>query len=138
MAAIYQWFYGVQVLVTTTMYPIEVEEGVVVSFDLESGWMQPVLTDSYDTAFDFKGGELVSILLLMPEETDSYDTTFGFTGGELRDVLLSDSERTDSYDTTFNFTGGTLEDKLRQTYAPDEGIALAVAMYPANCHMTSV
>ena len=77
MAAIYQWFTGKEVVLTTTLYPLEATDAVDLSIQLNNFLMRPVEEDAMDLSFSFVSGELEQILLQAPHSIQS--PCFGFT-----------------------------------------------------------
>jgi hypothetical protein len=111
MAAIYQWFVGDIEVLTTTLYPIEVQEGLNFTIDLDYGNMRNVDNDDYI----FAGGGF----------EDAYSTP----------ILLTGPEPNDDYIMSYGFDDAYPEDKLVIAYTPDQGLIFTVDLDSANCSM---
>lgn len=140
MAAIYMWPVDEQLLLTTTLYPIDVAENIICSISFSNGSMEPIPSENAT----LQAGELVG----------SYAQTRWFheydAGTEA--VTLEAGELTGSYTQTrwfHEYDAGveavTLEaGELIGTYSrtkvwadsEDEELEFSVAISASNCSMT--
>ena len=59
MAAIYMWFFGEELIITTTPYPIEVVEGLVFSAAPDQSSMEEIASDYVETTHAVLSGTYV-------------------------------------------------------------------------------
>lgn len=136
MAAIYQWFEGIEVILTTTLYPIEVETNLQVSMDMVGFWDWEVSLDHAEQTFEFLGGDRFDVLLTIPPEYDYSEQTFQFIGGERFQVLLSIPPEEDASEQTYWFTGGERFDILIRIYSPPQNLVISMDIDPESFEMT--
>lgn len=98
---------------TTTLYPIEVEEKLAITCDLNDGYLQPIQSDEMEGGPSFIGGTLVATLLDVTLDPDDMD------GGP-------------------SFISGTLDRKLVTTYAPAEKLAITCDLNATECYLNPV
>jgi hypothetical protein len=135
MAAIYQWFIGVEETVTTTLYPVELSEGLSFAVDLDYGDMRNIDNDDYILSYGFEDAYSVEILLTGPEPEDDYIMSYGFDDAYFVVILLTGPEPNDDYIMSYGFDDAYPEDKLVIAYTPDQGLIFTVDLDSANCSM---
>lgn len=135
MAAIYQWFQEIEVVLTTPPYPVEVDNSLQLSMDLTGFWDWEVVQDLGEQTFSFNGGERLDVLITLPPEYDYSESTFGFIGGERLDVLLALPPEYDYSESTFGFIGGERIDYLIYAYSPPQNLVMSMDIDPDSFEM---
>ena len=140
MAAIYQWWQdGVSyTLLTTTLYPIEIVEGMAIGIALTYGGMWPLPVDEMEGVFSFLSGTLDEILIEAPIEQDEMEGIFSFLSGTLIQILIEAPIEQDEMEGIFSFLQGTLDQILVETYIEDSGLLLTCGPKPSLCSMTPI
>ena len=138
MAAIYMWIEMYEEEYTTTLYPLETQDAIVVSIAFEDGYME--YTDFDPVAF---GTDLVSITVLVilldaPEQTDSISQGTDLASIVIYKILLDAPEQTDSISQGTELVNITVDAILITTYMPDQGVITSANLDSASCYMTSV
>jgi hypothetical protein len=91
MAAIYQWFVGGRLILTTEPYPYEFEETLQTGLEgpVEVIYRQWPIDTVEHTSVEVLGGELIPIRLDMPAVNDTVEhTPVSLIGGELINIRL--------------------------------------------------
>lgn len=122
MAAIYQWFEDVEVILTTTLYPIETQENLDISFDMDWAIEWEVPVDQGEAGAFFVGGSRQDELIELPLETDQGEVGAFFTGGIREDILIELPPETDAGEVGAFFTGGDRFDILIEIYTPTQNL----------------
>ena len=128
MAAIYMWIEDQEVIVTTTLYPIEVIDGVDFAISLVSGLTQEVIEDAYDFSVTVLDVGLIEVLISEGPFDDAYDFSVTVLDVGLEQVLISEGPFDDAYDFTVTVLDVGLELKLVTGLMPDEGIDFAISL----------
>lgn len=130
------WFEGEEIVVTTTLYPIEKSEGVALNVDLDSAWMFEINNDSFTVSQGFEDAFITEILLTGPTEEDDYTVSQGFEDAVLVVILLTGETPEDDYTVSQGFEDALLQDILITAYSPDHGWEFAVDVDILNCSMS--
>ena len=138
MAAIYQWFTGKEIVVTTTLYPIEIVEGMNFGVALTYGDMWPINQDETTASWDFLSGNMAQILHELPVEEDETEATWDFLAGNLIQILNELPVEADETEATWDFIEGFMEQLLVETWIEDSGMLIGIAVKPSLCSMTPV
>ena len=129
MAAIYQWhFTGVEIVFTTTLYPLEAADAIDLSITLDSFSMHSIPQDAMDFGLSFVSGTLEQILIATGPYDDAMDFNLSFVSGLLEQILLTTGPYDDAMDFNLSFISGLLEDKLVRIYAPDEALEMSIVL----------
>lgn len=136
MAAIYQWFIGKEVVLTTTLYPLEAGDAIDLTITLDGVYMSDVPDDYGALSFDFDGGFLEAVLFDWGPVDDYCALSFEFDGGLLEQILTDWGPPDDYGEFSVDFDGGLLEKLLVEIYAPDEGLDFSMDLFSIS--MTDV
>jgi len=126
---------------TTTLYPIEVEEKLAFTCDLSGGSMREIAQDAMDLSTStFLSASKATLLLDIPLKEDAMDlATSTFLSASKTTLLVEIPLKEDAMDlATSTFLYASKELKLVTAYAPAEKLALTCDLNPANCSMTPV
>ena len=117
-----------QLILTTTLYPIEEAEGLDFGLSLESGWLLTWPNDDLDVSFSVVGGNMQPILLNYGPDNDDLDVSFSVVDGNMQLTLLNYGPDNDDLDVTFSVIDGNLEPKLVTVDTPDEGLSFGLSL----------
>jgi hypothetical protein len=121
MAAIYQWFYTVEEVYTTTLYPLETTDTMTISADFVSGYMDDFPSLNTTIWMGVNNSTLEEKLSDTPIIDITTDLWMGVSSGTLEEKL-SDTPTIDLTTTIWmGLANGTLEAKLIEVYSPDFG-----------------
>lgn len=138
MAAIYMWIESGIQLLTTTLYPVEVEDSVQLAGDIEPGvmWLNP----SSDVNLDAPsfGVNLYNTLLTSTGTEDTLTFVEPSMGVTLYVALLDATVDVDTFYFAQPTMLATLVDKLVTVDTPDEKLQLNCDVVPGNCSMTHI
>lgn len=138
MAAIYMWFDNEEMVLTTTLYPVEVEDNLQLNVSLSSGSLEPIPLDEVDVSYSIGSISVDEILLTAPPVDDDADVSYALSGIEVKTVLLSASPVDDDADASYNIVNVEVLSKLVIADTPDEELQLACSIDPTGCSMTPV
>ena len=131
MAAIYSWFKGKQILLTTTLYPIDVTEYMQLGVAFFTGTIEEIPNDDWKATFETNGdGTLVQLRWFYTDGPydDEWQASFETNGdGTLVQLrwFYSDGPYDDEWKATFETSNdGTLVNKLVEADSPDESLQL--------------
>lgn len=139
MAAIYQWFVGDEVVYTTTLYPIDVTDGLqlyaatnpygnLTIFPVDNTTTDSSVTDIY-----------IEVLLLTSNVEDDYTTTDSSVTNIYIDLLLQTGDVGDDSTTTDSSVTQIYIDELLVTCdTPDESLQLSCTVNAAGSSLTPV
>jgi hypothetical protein len=138
MAAIYQWFDIYEEVYTTTLYPLELGEGLSVTIAFDEGFMRPITENAIEYSHQLLAGTLRVLLLTAPEQEDEIEYSHQLLAGTLRQLLLSAPEQVDEIEYSHQLLGGTLEVLLITAWMPPQGIYVTCDIDQAGCYLTSI
>jgi len=139
MAAIYMWVQVYEEEYTTTLYPLEVSDALLLSIDLgDENYMAPIDGDSMTQGHELVAISLLQLLLSAPEQTDSIKQGHELVAVSVYPLLLAAPEQTDSMTQGHELVNLTVVPLLITTYMPDQGILYDIDLVPGSCYMTSV
>ena len=132
MAAIYQWFETNIQELTTTLYPIEVVEGMQFSVEMTEGSMRQASFDHMSVGHDAVSGTLVQVY----QEDGPYDDHMMMdhdaVSGVLVQVYLSDGPYDDHMSVSHDAVSGVLANGLIYALMPDEGMMFGLSLTDAS------
>ena len=131
MAAIYMWIEDQEVIVTTTLYPIEVIDGVDFGISMVSGSMAPVPNESLDvTAPSVLSVYMEVVLNELPIADEALDVSaVDIVDVYMEMVLFALPVQDEALDVTaVAVLDVTMESLLVTGLMPDEGIDFAISL----------
>lgn len=138
MAAIYMWFDNEQMVLTTTLYPVEVQDFVRVSADISLGYMTLVPSEYHQHSGDVTGISM-PVLLISGTAPDEYHQHSGdVTSIQLPTILISGTAPDEYHQHSGDVTSIELVLKLVIADTPDEEVRVFCDVYPSSCSMTAV
>lgn len=137
MAAIYQWFNLYEEEYTTTLYPLEVQDALLLSVNFDGGYMEVIQGDSMKQAHELVAVNLYQILLSAPEQQDQMIHGHELVAVDVYPLLVEAPEQEDSMTQGHELVDIEVETILITTYMPDRGIILDIDLVPGSCYMTS-
>ena len=140
MAAIYQWFEGViEVQIwTTTLYPIEAEEGIKFDISVSGIAFDTIDNDSIEHTMSLISIDKFLALLEAPEQNDSIEHTVSLIDMDKYVALVEAPEQDDSIEQVVTLIDIVKESKLITIYSPDHGLLFDIDLNSSNCSMDSV
>jgi hypothetical protein len=123
---------------TSTLYPLEMEEALDIGIALGDASMSPIPEDSMEFGMTFLSGTLSQVLLETGPYEDEMQFGVSFLSGTLTQLLLETGPYDDAMNFGVTFLSGELVFKLIESYAPDEALQLGIALDEAACSMTPV
>lgn len=136
MAAIYMWFENDLVVLTTTLYPVEVTDYLQLTVDIADGRMDVVPQDEGDFSGALESVLLKQILNSYGPDQDSADFSGGLGTVVLQQILNSYGPDQDEADFSGGLVSVVLDLKLVIGDTPDEKLQLDCDIYPPGCSMT--
>lgn len=132
------WFDNEQMVLTTTLYPVEVQDFVRVSADISFGYMGLVPGEFHQHSGDLTG-ITKPVLLLSGSAPDEFHSNGGdLIGIDLPTLLLSGNAPDEDHQHSGDLTGIQLPLKLVIADTPDEELRVFCDVYPSSCSMTAV
>jgi hypothetical protein len=138
MAAIYQWFPGQAVLLTTTLYPVEVIDELRLGISVAGGSLSLVPIDDLQYGQTLTSVDLNQILLDYGPDEDDLQYGQTLTSVDLLEILLDYGPDTDDLQYGQTLVSVELANKLVIGDTPDEKLQLSCGVYPSGCSMTPV
>lgn len=124
MAAIYQWYEDLGVILTTTLYPIEVVDAV--QFDgasLTSGYLWNMPTDAIDHGTpQLVAAQLDHIRIEFTADPEAIDRSWSLVGAQLDHIRIEFSTDPESIDIGWALVNAGLDSKKVVAYHPDEAV----------------
>jgi hypothetical protein len=117
-----------ELLLTSTLYPIEVIEGMDITPSIQDGAMFPIYDDAMDFTFSLVDANLVAILQSTGPYDDAMDFNFSLVDANLSSILASTGPYDDAMDFNFSLVDATLNDLLIFGFMPDEGLDFVVSL----------
>lgn len=126
MAAIYMWPEDLYIELTTTLYPVDVTEYMILGATFESGRLDPIPNE--DWTFSFETGQDGTLIQKRWFYSDGpYDEawTFSFETGQDGTLIqlrwfYADGPYDEQWTFSFEASDGTLVNKLVEADSPDE------------------
>jgi hypothetical protein len=115
-------------VLTTTLYPIELTDGLDFSVALQGGLLVTWPLDDLDVSFSVVGGNMQLGLLDYGPDNDDLDVLFSVVGGNMQVILLTYGPDNDDLDVTFSVVDGNMEPKLVTIDTPDEGLEFGLSL----------
>ena len=136
MAAIYQWEHLDLQVLTTTLYPIEVVEGLAFSLSFQLGYMRQIPDDHMIVFGDAVSGTVVQVLLTTGPYDDHVILEADMLLGSVVQVLLETGPYDDHMIVEADMLSGLVKNGLVKVFMPDEGLIFALELVSGS--MTSV
>jgi len=139
MSAIYMWFQIYEEEYTTTLYPLETQDALLMSVDMgNSNYMAPIDFDQITFASELTAIVVRPLLLSAPEQNDEIEFHHELVSIVVRPLLLAAPEQNDEIAFGHELVDIIVRTILITTYMPDQGILLGIDMVPGSCYMTGV
>jgi hypothetical protein len=138
MAAIYQWFDLYEEEYTTTLYPLEVQDALLMSADFDGGYMEIIDQDDLTMYTYISGGWMKQLLLSAPEQQDNISMYTTITAGWMKQLLLAAPEQEDDLKMWTYLSDGWMATVLITTYMPPQGLLMDADLDSGSCYMVSV
>jgi hypothetical protein len=136
MAAIYMWYVLDDVIVTTTLYPVESSDGVEFSVSLALGILRQIHNTNMSVQVLPLDGTLTTILL----DTEANPTEFAVSTLPLDSLLTTILNERDADPTDFGVStlplDGVLTTQLVTIQAPPRGAEFSITL--GSCNLTPV
>jgi len=141
MAAIYMWPVDDQILLTTTLYPVEVVDSLQLSVAISAGGMFEIASSEIEATFGVEDGTYIQLRWFYsdgPYDSD-IEATFGTEDGTYIQLrwFYTDGPYDSDIEATFGMEDGTLVNKLVTADTPDEALQLSLAINN-TCTMDAV
>jgi len=128
MAAIYQWFPGGGIFLTTTIYPAEATDTMDFSASLVYGLMLPILPDPMDGNVESLSGSITVVLLSSGPHDDPIDGRVISLTGSITAVLLSSGPHDDPMDGRVISLSGSITPKLVEAVLEENAMDIGVSL----------
>jgi len=138
MAAIYMWFENEEMILTTTLYPVELIDSLSLSCRLTYGELKPIPVETYEMSGTLLSITLPQILFSYGPDDEQYQMSGTLLGITLPVILIIHPEDEEEYTMSGTLMSITLPLKLVTVYAPVEKLQLNCDINPAYCSMTGV
>ena len=138
MAAIYQWFVDNDVIVTTTLYPAETQDGVTFSISLASGALQPIDSGAYDISNTFKAVNRYVILITGEPDPEQLDISHELVNVTLYQILIAGEPDPENMGISQSFLDINRYDILITAYHPENGINFTTTLDSTACYLNPI
>ena len=138
MAAIYQWFVDTDVIVTTTLYPVEAQDALVFDIDLSGSSMTEMNRDKLDIGQTFLTITRTDVLITGTADPDSLDMGQTFLTITRTDVLIDATADPDSLDIGQTFLDISRSDILIRAQHPENGVYMTIGLDEAGTSLDPV
>ena len=128
MAAIYQWFTGKSITLTTSLYAAEATDGVELSTSLIYGYMELIPGEEYNIGIESTSGSIATVYFSTGPEDEAYDIAIESTSGSIEAVLISTGPEDEIYDIGIESTDGGIDSKLVYAEMPDEAMNIGISL----------
>jgi len=139
MAAIYMWPVDNQIILTTTLYPVEVVESIQLGAVIKDGSMWEIPFDEVATTHDLLSGSYTQLRWWYSDGPyqDDVSTTHDLLSGTYVQLRwwYTDGPYDDEVATTHDLISASHIRGLVIGDTPDEELQLGAAIYPAGCSM---
>lgn len=122
MAAIYQWFPGLNWILTSTIYAVELKDGVELSIHNTSGRMEPPWIEGVNASVSFRSAEVTQVLLTENMEDEGVDMNLSFRSAVVTSVLLTENMDNEGVDTTITYISAVVTLRKVTALLPEEGV----------------
>jgi len=141
MAAIYMWPVDDQILLTTTLYPVDAVEKLEISCAPLSGWLAPIPSESLETAHSVIDMSYVQARWYLEDgpyedELETAHTVLDMTYVQTR-WYLEDGPYDDELESAHTVLDMTYVRKKVEADSPDEGLQLAITI-ETTCTMDAI
>lgn len=123
-------------ILTSTLYPIEADEHLEVTPGIEAVYKRPVPEDEIDIGWSVAGAGMLDTLLQMPNKVDEVDVNWSVTSANMIPVLLTMPDKEDEVDVNWSVTDADMKFALVAANADDHAITMTPAV--ESITMTSV
>lgn len=128
MAAIYQWFIGHEIVLSTTPYPVDLNDSITLSATVSAGWMALVPSDRFETAQNVIAGTYNQERWYLSDGpyVDYFETAQNIISGTYiqQRWYLTDGPYIDYFETAQNVISATHIPKLVLADTPDETLQM--------------
>lgn len=142
MAAIYMWPIEYKLLLTTTLYPVEVQESISFSAGTAVSYMKEIQQDYYTQGnFSVQNGSYTQLRWFYydgPYDDAYTQGNFAVLDGSYTQLrwFLTDGPYDDAYTQgNFSVQDGTLINKLVEADSPDEEIQMSAQAAPSTMEL---
>lgn len=141
MAAIYGWYGSNVLLLTTTLYPVDVDDSMELSITINIGSMTLIPLDNLETSHEVMDGLYVQERWFYSDGPyeDSLETSQIVMDGTYVQErwFYSDGPYDDSIDTSHEVMNGSYVNKRVEADTPDEELQLAISI-DSSCTMEAI
>jgi hypothetical protein len=141
MAAIYMWSGNSEIVLTTTLYPVDVSESVLVSGAVSHGYLIPVASDSLETTASVIDMTYIQTRWFFEDGPydDSLETTYDVLDMTYIQTrwFFEDGPYDDLFETSYTVLDMTYIRIKVEADTPDEGIQLGIEIMD-TCSMEAV
>lgn len=138
MAAIYQWFNSAEITFTTTLYPIEAQDGLSFDFDVDLASFSDTVGDEINYGMAFIDATMEQVLLTTGPHDDEINYGFALVDVTMEQLLIETGPHDDQINYGMAFVTAQMEAVLIRGWMPTEGLNFAFDLDTANCSLTSV
>ena len=138
MAAIYQWYIDRAQVLTTTLYPVEVIDGMDLSCQVSYTHLASIPVDSFDMSSSVDSMILHTVLKLYGPINESFDTTSLIDSMILKEVLKVHTATPEEFDLSSSVDSVSMSEALVTIDTPDEALEFSCALETANCSLTPI
>lgn len=117
-----------QQILTTTLYPIEVTDGLDLNIALVDGFMFGVGIEDYTFVVAALDGSITQILLTISPENEDYTFVVAALNGSITEILLTIPPENEDYTFVVAALDGNITSKLVNALMPEEGMDLSIAL----------
>ena len=124
MAAIYQWYEDLGIILTTTLYPIEVVDAVQFNgANVTSGYLWNMPTAAIDHPLaQLIDAQLDHIRIEFTADPESIDLSWALTAAQLDHIRIEFTTDPESIDLGWALVDAALDSKKVLAYHPDEAV----------------
>ena len=132
MAAIYMWPKGDQLILTTTLYPVVVQDSMAVTVTVDGGRMDLLPASDFTGTFTAQDGTYIQTRWFLtdgPYDSD-FKGTFAAQNGTYIQTrwFLTDGPYDSDFKGTFDFVSASLINKVVPGDTPDEKLQLDMVL----------
>lgn len=138
MAAIYMWFDSEEMILTTTLYPVEVIDGMQLAADIYGGSLSQILAEDHQNSADILslGTYVILITYGTPEEFHQNSSDILSLGTYV--ILITYGTPEEFHQNSCNILSLGIVDLLVIVDTPDEKLQIDCDVYPSACSMTPI
>lgn len=138
MAAIYMWFDDEQMVLTTTLYPIEAVDAQTMSADVSLGLLYNIDEDDIKNSGEFLGGLMPVILITYGPDEEDIKNAGDLTSITMPVILISYGPDEEDIKNAGDLMGISMPLKLVDVFAPDQMMRNVCDVNPSACSMTTI